>query len=88
MSNNNFITNNPFGINLNLPKKSIQEVQKVVKEEIGNISVNPFINYFEENDKVFSGEVADEIKKYQAQFYTLGQVMREGKASSSFNMKM
>ncbi len=88
MTNNNFISNNPFGINIAIPKKTIQEVQKVVKEEIENISVNPFLNYLEENDKVFSGEVAREINNYYAQIYALGQVMREGQPTSTFNIKM
>ena len=88
MTNNNFISNNPFGINIAIPKKTIQEVQKVVKEEIENISVNPFLNYLEANDKVFSGEVAREINNYYAQIYALGQVMREGQPTSTFNTKM
>ena len=82
------ISNNPFGINIALPKKSIQEVQKVAKQELANISVNPFLNYLDENDTVFSGEVATEIRKYQSQVYALGQVMREGQPRTTFNLKV
>ena len=81
------ISNNPFGINISLPKKSIKEVQKVAQQELANISVNPFLNYLDENDKVFSGEVAQEIRKYQSQVYALGQVMREGQPVRRFNAK-
>ncbi len=88
MEDKQIISKNPFGLNITLPKKTIQEVQKVAQQEMANISLNPFIEYFEENDKVFSGQVANEIKKYQSQIYTLGQVMREGKAHSSFNINM
>lgn len=77
-----------FGLNISLPQKTIQEVQKVAQQELENITLNPFTEYFDENDKVFSGEVAKEIKKYQSQMYTLGQVMREGQTHSSFNIKM
>lgn len=88
MEDKQIISKNPFGLNITLPKKTLQEVQKVAQQEMGNISVNPFLEYFEENDKVFSGQVAKEIRKYQSQIYTLGQVMREGKSSSSFNINM
>ena len=88
MQENHIISRNPFGLNIALPKKAIQDVQKAAKKEIENITVNPFIEYFEENDKVFSGEVAGQIRKYQAQIYSLGQVMREGQPRTSFNMNM
>ena len=78
MAENQPIQKNIFGLNVALPKKTIKEVQKVAKQEIENISVNPFLDYLNENDRVFSGEVANEIRKYQAQVYALGQVMREG----------
>lgn len=80
------ISNNPFGLNVALPSKTIEEVKKVVKQETLNISANPFVDYLEQNDKVFSGEVAREIRKHQAQIYTLGQVMREGQPISTFSM--
>lgn len=86
--NKSIISNNPFNINTALPKKSIQEVKKAVQQELGNISINPFLNYLDENDKVFSGEVAKEIKKYQSQIYALGQTMREGQVSGTFNIKV
>ncbi len=88
MDEKSLISNNPFGININLPKKTIEEVKKVAQQEAENLTVNPFLNYFEENDKVFSGEVASEIQKYQSQLYALGQVMREGQPRSTFSMNM
>ena len=88
MKDQSIISNNPFGINIQLPKKTIEEVKKIVQQESENLALNPFLSYFDQNDKVFSGEVASEIKKYQSQIYTLGQVMREGTSVSTFNMKM
>lgn len=88
MNEQNSILKNPFGLNIKLPQKTIREVQKVAVQEFENLTANPFTNYLEENDKVFSGQVAAEIRKYQAQMYTLGQVMREGQTSSSLNIKM
>ncbi len=85
---NSILKRNPFGLNITLPKKTIEEVQKVAKQEVENITVNPLVEYFEENDKVFSGQVAKEIRNCQAQIYALGQVMREGQPKSTFNMKV
>ena len=40
------IIKQPFGLNVALPQKTIQEIQKIAKEELEEITVNPFINYF------------------------------------------
>ena len=88
MQENHIIQRNPFGLNIALPKKSFEDVKKAAKKELENITVNPFIDYFAENDKVFSGEVAGQIKKYQAQIYSLGQIMREGQPRTTFKMDM
>ena len=82
------ISKNPFGLNIALPSKTIEEVKKVAKQEIENISANPFVDYLEQNDRVFSGEVAKEIRKHQSQIYTLGQVMREGQPRTTFSMNV
>lgn len=88
MQDNNFISNNPFNINVNTPNRTIQDLPRIIKEEIKETAVNPFVNYFNEYEKVFTGEVAKEINKFHSQIYTLGQVMREGQAESTFKMKM
>ena len=88
MADKNIIQNNPFGININLPQKTIKEVGKVAKQEIEEITVNPFLNYLDANDKVFSGEVVNEIRKYQAQIYAMGQAARENQPIRTFKMNM
>ncbi len=85
MEENNLILKKPFGFNIALPKRTIQQVQKVVKQEIENITVNPFVDFLEESNKVFSGETAQKIRKYQAQIYALGQLMREGQPITTFS---
>ena len=82
------IIKQPFGLNVALPQKTIQEIQKIAKEELEEITVNPFINYFEENEKVFSGEVADEIDRYRAQLYSVNQLMNKNQPRSTFNLSM
>lgn len=88
MAENQFIHKNPFGFNVVVPKRTIQEVQKVVQQEIEALTVNPFEGVLNDADDVFSGKTAKEIRKYQAQIYSLGQIMREGQPHSTFNIKM
>lgn len=82
------IIKQPFGLNIALPQTTIQEIQRIAKEELEEITINPFINYFEENDKVFSGEVEDEIDKYRSQIYSLNVLMNEDQPRSTFSTNM
>ena len=84
MDNQPQILKNPFGLNIAVPKQTIQEVKKAVEREVKEITENPFTDYLEENDKVFSGDVAKEIMKYQAQIYSLGQIMRKDEPVRTF----
>lgn len=84
---NNQLIKQPFGLNIALPQNAIKEVKQVAKQEIENITVNPFINYFNENYSLSPNELAGSLRKAQSQIYTLGQIMREGQAGTSFNMK-
>ena len=88
MDNNNIIKGNPFLQSLNYPKKTIEEVAKVAKQELGNITVNPFMNYLEDNQEVFNGNVTKQIRQYQAIIYAMGQAAREGQPTSTFDMDM
>ena len=89
MDNQSSILKNSFGLNVALPRQQINEVKKAVETGIENfsknINQNPFVDYFETNDKVFSGEVAREIENCHAQIYALGQVMREGEPVTTFS---
>ena len=88
MNENGLIKNNPFGLNMALSQKASEETVNIVKQSIEETAVNSVLNYSDENDRVFSGEVSQEIRKYQAQIYSLGQIMREGQILRTFNIKM
>ena len=88
MDENNIIQKRPFGLNVALPKKTIEEVAKVAKQEIENIALNPFVDFNDEKLNVYNGTVAKEIRKYQAQIYTLGQTVRDGQPTRTFKMNM
>ena len=84
---NNQLIKQPFGLNIALPQRTIKEVQQVAKQEIENITVNPFLNLINETYSVSPEQIASDLRKAQGQIYTLGQVMREGQAGTTFNMK-
>lgn len=84
---NNQIIKQPFGLNIALPKKTIKEVKKTVKQEFENYTVNPVLDFFSRNYSVSPKELTEDLRKAQSQIYTLGQFMREGQAGSTFNVK-
>lgn len=88
MEQNNFIAKQPFGLNISIPKKTVQQVKRIAQQEIEKLTANPFIDFLESSDKVFSGETAQEIRKYQARIYTLGQLMHDGTTGKSFDVTM
>lgn len=92
MDSQSSILKNSFGLNVALPRQQMGEIKKAVETGIEsfskNIKENPFVDYFEANDKVFSGEVSREIENCHAQIYALGQIMREGEPVSTFSANM
>ena len=88
MADNNLISNNPFGLNIQIPQKTIKQAEKVEQKQPKEVAPNPFVDYWAESNKVFSGQVNEEIMKYQAQIYTLGQVIRENQPIRTFKMNM
>ncbi len=88
MEENGIIQKRPFGLNIAFPQKTVEEVKKVVQQEVEAIKENPLSNYLDENSKVFDGTVAKEIRKYQAQIYAMGQAAREGQPTTTFRMEM
>lgn len=88
MEENKFIPKQPFGLNIAFPHKTVETVKKVVKQDFEDMTLNPFLDYLDDNQKVFDGTVAKEIRKYQSQMYKMGQVAREGQPRTTFRMDM
>ena len=81
-NNGNF---NLFGLNVNLPTRTIKQVKDTATKHLGEL-VSPIFDYLEDNQKVFTGELTDELNKYNAQMYRYGQVMRKGTQKSGFSI--
>ncbi len=84
-ANTGNILNRPFGLNITLPQRTLQQFQETATNAVNLFS--PVVDYLEENDKVFSGEVARQIEKYNEMAYAMGSAARAGKDKTTFNMK-
>ena len=84
---NNQLIKQPFGLNIALPKNTLTEVPQAVKQEIENLTTAPLTDFFSKNYSMSPEEIENDLMKAQSRIYTLGQVMRENKPVSSFNMK-
>ncbi len=68
--------NMPFGLNVRVPTRTLQEAQKTLETQVSNLWT-PVFDFFEENEKVFNGDVSQMIDVYNRQTYNLGAMMRE-----------
>lgn len=79
--------NMPFGLNVRVPTRTLQEAQRTLETQVSNLW-NPVLNFLEENEKVFNGDVSQMIDVYNRQTYNLGAMMREASGEThSFDMK-
>ena len=79
--------NMPFGLNVQVPTRTLQEAQKTLEKEISSLWT-PLFDYLEQNEAVFNGDVVEQINQYNRQAYNLGAIMREVSNKPSFDMKI
>ena len=75
----------PFGLNVISPRTN-QQVKESVSDAVGSLW-GPVIEYFENNENVFSGDVAKEIESLNMQTMRLGMELRKGQEKHSFNIQ-
>ena len=81
----NFI-NQPFGMNIKIPKKTLKQIEKTAQQHTGGI-FEPLFNFIDENQKVFTGDIANEIQKYNLMSYNVGAALRHGNTNGVFDVK-
>lgn len=81
----NFI-NQPFGMNIKLPNKTIKQIEQTAIEHSGSV-FEPLFSFIEENQDVFTGNVANEIEKYNIMSYNIGAALRKGNTNMGFDVK-
>lgn len=55
----------PFGLNVKLPEKTMQQFGKTATNIAGGM-IDPVLDYLEQNDNVFSGNIVHETNKLRA----------------------
>ncbi|MBQ2872295.1 hypothetical protein IJE86_11385 [bacterium] len=78
--------NMPFGLNVRVPTRTLQEAQKTLENQISGLWT-PLFDYLEKNEAVFNGDVVEQINQYNRQAYNLGAIMREVSEKPAFDMK-
>lgn len=76
----------PFGMNIKMPVKTIKQVEKTAENAVGGI-LEPLFNFIDDNQKVFTGNVANEIEKYNLMSYNIGAALRRDKVTGDFDVK-
>ncbi len=87
MSEGLFNNNMPFGLNVKVPTRTLQEAKKTLENQVSGLWT-PMFDFFEKNEKVFNGDVTEQINLYNRQTYNLGAIMRDGIEMPNFDMKM
>ena len=82
--NNHIISPNSIAGNA----KAMDLISKSVKEIAANIWSAAGLSFIDENQNVFTGDVADEITKHQSHMHSLGVAMRQGQVRHKFDRRM
>lgn len=85
MSENN-ILKQPFGMNIKMPTRTLQQGKDTVEKRIGGV-FEPLFNFIEENQSVFDGSIADEIERYNLMSYNTGAILRNAQVQKTFDIK-
>ena len=81
----NFV-NQPFGLNIKIPVKTMQQIEKSAQGSVAGI-FEPLFNFFSENENVFSGDVSKKIEKYNALQYNIGALLRAQSTNGGFDVQ-
>ena len=73
-------------MNVKVPTRTLQQVKDTATKAVNSLW-EPVVDYFDKADNVFSGNVQEEISKYNRMAYSLGVTMRKGQDRHTFNMK-
>ncbi len=85
MADSNYIKQ-PFGLNVKLPERTIQQVQETAATAAGGL-LNPLFGFIEENQPVFNGNVSNEIEKYNLMMYNISAALRRDNVNGEFDVQ-
>ncbi|MEI8378467.1 MAG: hypothetical protein WCF95_08020 [bacterium] len=67
--------NRPFGLNVKVPERTLKQAGDTLQNTAGGV-LTPLTDYLEDNEKVFTGEVAKEINKIFSYCFNIGAKMQ------------
>lgn len=86
MADGNNILNQPFGLNIKIPTRTVQQGQDTINHAIGGV-FEPLFNFISENQNVFTGEISEQIEKYNLMSYNTGAILRKSERQRKFDIK-
>lgn len=73
----NFFNNaQPFGMNVKMPEKTIEQIGKTASGVATGV-LEPLFTYLEENENVFSGDITHELNKKRSEAFNTTLIMDE-----------
>ncbi len=81
----NFIKQ-PFGLNIKVPTRTIHQTEKTAQGVVNSLW-EPLFNFIDENQNVFTGNIANEIEKYNLMMFNVGAALRKESHGGSFDIK-
>lgn len=64
----------PFGLNVKVPERTIQQLGKTAGDLAGGV-LDPIFSYLEENENVFNGDIVHETERMRATMFNIANVM-------------
>lgn len=64
----------PFGLNVKVPERTMQQVGKTAGDIAGGV-FDPIFSYLEENESVFNGDIVYETNKMNAAMFNISMAM-------------
>ena len=86
---NNLRPSKPFGLNVKVPERTLQQIGNSVKNNTTS-GVSNIFNYLAANEKVFDGSVTKELNNLFVQDFNTKQILKEAdtKVGQHFEMDM
>ncbi|MDD3238315.1 MAG: hypothetical protein PHV37_09505 [Candidatus Gastranaerophilales bacterium] len=84
-ANTNNILNRPFGLNITVPDRTIKQAQETAAKNVNLFA--PVFDYINDNQNVFSGDVAKEIDKYNKMIFTVSNATATPTGPSNFDTR-
>lgn len=76
----------PFGLNIKVPTRTIKQSQETAQNAVNGI-FEPIFGFIDDNQNVFTGNVANEIEKYNLMMFNVGAALRKGSTNGGFDVK-